>query len=190
MSEVFLVATASDIASYLILLADSEPEPDSLTHMQVQKLLYYVQGWALAARGEPMFSDRIEAWSHGPVVKSLYPRFADYRNAPIPPSEAGSDVELSETDKRFVESVWSRYGKYSASGLRDMTHKEPPWKEARKGLPEGSRSYNEISCESMRKFFSDELEKHLHCGATVESLERASRDLKEGRYRPLEEALP
>ncbi len=39
------MAEAVDIARYLIKLAAAEPEPEYLSHMRLQKLLYYVQGY-------------------------------------------------------------------------------------------------------------------------------------------------
>jgi len=40
--------------------------------MHVQKLLYYAQGRHLAFKGQPIFTDTIEAWTHGPVVRAVY----------------------------------------------------------------------------------------------------------------------
>lgn len=39
--------------------------------VQYQKWLYYVQAWSLAWDGVPMFEDRIEAWTLGPVVPNV-----------------------------------------------------------------------------------------------------------------------
>ena len=48
------VAKAIGVARDLVRLAADEPEPDHLTHMRLQKLLYYVQGWSLAIRNGPL----------------------------------------------------------------------------------------------------------------------------------------
>jgi hypothetical protein len=39
---------AMAVASFLIHLAVAEAEPDFLTHLRLQKLLYFAQGWSLA----------------------------------------------------------------------------------------------------------------------------------------------
>ncbi|MGH2922383.1 MAG: Panacea domain-containing protein, partial [Gaiellaceae bacterium] len=39
---------------------------------KLQKLLYYCQVWHLVWEGKPLFSERIEAWSNGPVVRDIY----------------------------------------------------------------------------------------------------------------------
>ena len=83
------MTTALDAARYLVRLGFTPDEPedsDFLCPLRVQKLLYYVQGWSLGINDVPMFSERIEAWAHGPVVRDLYaapPRLEgdDHRSA-------------------------------------------------------------------------------------------------------------
>src|SRR5438132_1543993 len=119
--------TALDIARYLLHLSNQEPEPELITHLRLQKLLYYCQGWWLAMRDEPLFPDRIEAWSHGPVVANLYPVFADYGDSAIAAHEGCDPATLNLDRRKFVESIWIQYRKHSASELRRMTHQEQPW---------------------------------------------------------------
>ena len=66
------MSKALSVAKFLLELAEREDEPDRLSHLRLQKLLYYTQGWSLALRDKALFKDRIEAWAHGPVVKKLY----------------------------------------------------------------------------------------------------------------------
>jgi len=152
------MATALDVARHLIKLAAAEEEPEFLSHLKLQKLLYYVQGWSLALRNKPMFDARIEAWSSGPVVRSLYAHFADYGYRPIPPDDVGEAVGLSGPEKFFIGSVWEALKGYSASSLRAMTHKEAPWLDARKGLAPAERSNREITRSALKRFFSQQAE--------------------------------
>lgn len=145
--------SADAVARYFLWLAASEPEDEPVTHMRLHKLLYYAQGWSLATRNEPLFEGTMEAWQHGPVVRQLYPRFANWGGQPIPRSEADENPELSADHKRLIEWVWSGYGKFSAKHLRDMTHGEPPWRLARAGLPDAAPSRVEIGIEPMREYF-------------------------------------
>ena len=62
------MAAAMDVVRYLVELAGPNEEGEPMTHMRLQKLLYYVQGWHMAWYGRPLFAERIEAWQHGPVV--------------------------------------------------------------------------------------------------------------------------
>ncbi len=157
------MTTAFDVARCLIRLGYTPQDPedsDCLCPLRVQKLLYYVQGWSLALRGRPMFGERIEAWKFGPVVPEVYHRFKPYGYAVINPEDIGEPENLTAPDRAFIESVWSEYKAYSATKLREMTHAESPWNEARIGLSPDARSSNAISQESLRIFFEKQAEQH------------------------------
>lgn len=152
-------AAPINVARYLVHLASWEEEPDFLTHLRLQKLLYYVQGWSLALRNKPMFDGRIEAWAHGPVVKEMYPILAAFGDNPILPSVIGYPGSLNQDECEFIQSVWVAYRGYSASSLRQMTHNEAPWKNARAGLGPVDRCDKEITQAAMKTFFSRASEK-------------------------------
>jgi|ERR1043165_1708838 uncharacterized phage-associated protein len=145
--------TAEAVARYLLHLAAATPEPSLITQMQLHKLLYYAHGWCLATQKRPLFPARFQAWTHGPVEANVYPVFADYEARAIAPHEARDDDGLSKQDRGIIESVWLGYGKFSAWHLREMTHKEPPWKQARRSQPLDVASKAPITDESMRKYF-------------------------------------
>jgi uncharacterized phage-associated protein len=148
------MASALDVARYLVDLAAAESEPDYLSHLRLQKLLYYVQGWSLALRHKPMFSSRIEAWAHGPVVRDLYPKFAGHGMKSLTPEDVGEAKSLTKEDRRFIAEVWEVYKDYSATSLRNMTHNEPPWIDARQGCDAVEKCANEITHKAMRLFFT------------------------------------
>lgn len=180
------MASAEAVARYVLHLAASGEEPCPITQMQLHKLLYYVQGWNLAHKGEPLFEGRIEAWEHGPVVAELYPRFASFGRAPITETEGRVDSELTDTDREAIEYAWRGYGGYSAPRLRAMTHAEAPWREARADVP-GAAGKSEISNESMRRYFREEYEKHCRrWGIDPAELEQSIRDARAGNVTELE----
>ena len=148
------MAKAFDVAKYLIHLADTEDEPEYLTHLRLQKLLYYVQGWSLTLHKKPMFPEEIQAWAHGPVVAAIYHRFADYGNRPIDPSDIGTSNNLRKSEAQFIAEVWEAYKGYSASSLRAMTHREAPWCDARKGCKPTDTCKEVIKHSAMCRFFS------------------------------------
>ncbi len=180
------MAEAVDIARYLIKLAAAEPEPEYLSHMRLQKLLYYVQGWSLAATSQPAFDSAIEAWAHGPVVRRVYPLFADYGDRPIPFHESSAH-DLRKQIKNLVASVWEGYKQYSAFALRQKTHSEKPWQDARGDLSPDESSDAEITIGSMQKFFEDEYRKHQIPGLELEALRRAEQGVAEGKIVSLDE---
>ena len=66
--------TALEVAKYLIQLAANPADEDAepMTHMRVQKLLYYAQGWHVGIFGRTLFADPLQAWKNGPVVPAVY----------------------------------------------------------------------------------------------------------------------
>lgn len=148
------MATAEAAARYLLHLASSDEEPSPVTHMQLQKLLYYAQGWNLAMHGVPLFDARIEAWVHGPVVREVYPLFAKFESAALPRSESIQNATLSDDERAMIGSIWRRYGRFSAWRLRQMTHNEAPWTSARGDHPQQTPTNAPISNESLRSHFT------------------------------------
>lgn len=148
------MAKALDVATYLMQLASREDEADYLSPLRLQKLLYYCQGWHLGIKGKPLFSEAIRGWVYGPVVPEIYSHFANYGNMPIPEKEfQDKNPKLSKSECTFIQSVWEAYKKYSAISLKEMTHKEQPWLESRKGLAPTARGNKEMTHTAMRKFF-------------------------------------
>lgn len=181
------MASARDVAALLLQLSSREEEPTLITQMHLHKLMYYVQAWSLAMRGDPMFPDRIEAWTHGPVVRSVYPVYADFKNRPIEVAERS--VSLSPEDQAFVESIWEGYKGYSAAKLREMTHRESPWLRARGDAAPDSHCDTEISPDEMRHFFRSQYDQNRFLEFDRMRLESAAEDLAAGRGVPLEDVI-
>ena len=53
---------------------------------------------------------------------------------------------------RNLEDVYSVFGKYSASGLRNKTHMESPWLDATNG---GQTFNSEITRDSITRYFKE-----------------------------------
>jgi hypothetical protein len=67
----------------------------------------------------------------------------------------GDANQLEASERSTVDAVLDFYGKMSAHQLSEPTHREQPWQEARRGLPDGSRSQVAISDASMAEFYDD-----------------------------------
>ena len=121
---------AIDIARWFIAWAENIDA--ELSNLKLQKMLYYAQGHHLGKRGEPLFRDDMEAWAHGPVVRSVYHTYKDFGKSPIDPDEALADFDWDNYKdiESFLIDVWDRYGALAAWALRERTHRESPWKDA------------------------------------------------------------
>jgi len=123
--------TAIDIA-YKILAKGTETENgDLISNMKLQKMLYYMQGFHLAFFGTSLFDEDLEAWMYGPVVPSVYDHFKTNGNKGI--AYTGETVKLTDEQEDMFNEVFRVYGNYSATGLMNMTHSEPPWKKTEPG---------------------------------------------------------
>ncbi len=149
-------ASVLDIANFFLKSVDRE-SGGSITHLKLQKLIYYAQGWHLAFVGSPMFKSKIEAWVHGPVCPELYTVYAgsgfinlEEPDWPLYPFSS----EQTET----LEAVWKAYGDYDGKYLEELTHQEDPWQEARRGIAPWEHCNNEITIDSMKKYFMGLLE--------------------------------
>jgi uncharacterized phage-associated protein len=146
---------AETIAKWFIAFSEQEEYGDgAISNMKLQKLLYYAQGQHLAACGQVLFNDPIEAWDHGPVIPSLYHRFKGTDDGltldPDDPFE-WSDVDPEVT--QLLLDVWDTYGGIAAWKLRAMTHNEAPWAEAyRAGV-----SHIRIDQSAMERYFKAHL---------------------------------
>ena len=133
-----------DVARYFLALQSEEAGMD-ISNLKLQKLCYYAQGFSLALRGTPLFTDKIKAWEHGPVVPDLWHRYKEFGDGTIPPVR-DLQLERYQPDVRdLLDEVYEVYGQFSAWKLREMTHDEPPWADTPKG--------GEITHERMASFF-------------------------------------
>lgn len=142
---------ALHVADFFLIVAAAEEEPDYLSSLRLQKLLYYAQALSLAIRDRPLFREDIEAWIDGPVVPTVFARFADSADRRIAPSS--TFVWLSAEDDEFVRSVWKAYKGYSATAIRKMTQYEAPWRLADRG-PSNGGAPAIMTHESMKDYFA------------------------------------
>lgn len=124
------MASARDVANFFIDLAVNSEE-DSITNLQLNKLLYFSQGHYLARTGKPLFNERIEAWKYGPVIPSIYAAYRACGKMPIMAVDEDYDPSVfSEEELDLLMDIVSEYGKYSPSALVSMTHSSgTPWSE-------------------------------------------------------------
>lgn len=147
------MATALDVAAYIIQrFKEFRANENDLTHLKLQKLLYYCQGHRLALTHEPLFADQIQAWEHGPVVPTVYSAYAEKegRGIRVLKSHVGGEASnLSHEEKAFVREVIAVRGQYSPWRLREMSHEESPWLD---NYEKGSK--NLIPLKDMEEYFS------------------------------------
>ena len=145
----------TEIANFFLSKIDTE-KGDSITPLKLQKLVYYAQAWHYTVFSESLFDDKIEAWTHGPVVRSLWEKFKNVgRDSSIEVAQPPLIPTSFPTQTRtLLEEVNKIYGEHSGSYLEDLTHSEDPWKDARGKTPVYATSTNEITLKSLKDYYT------------------------------------
>lgn len=136
----------------------------SISHLKLQKLLYYLQGWSAARLPEPLWTDEPEAWVNGPVYTPVYRMFRGNGNAELSCSndlrdaeqqlfELTQKLEIDSAKKQLIEGVLNHFGKFSAIDLVLKTHQHTPWLTAREGLDDYEPSSTKIKLDDIKSFF-------------------------------------
>ena len=128
---------------------------EGLTHLKLQKLLYYAQGISLSLNNNVLFNDQIEAWNHGPVIKSVFEKFCKKGRNEITIEDSPSSVDVIrkiEADTPVREALnmtYDNFAIYTAWQLRNMTHeKGTPWYQTYK-----PGKNKKISVDLIKKYF-------------------------------------
>ncbi|MEM1170230.1 MAG: type II toxin-antitoxin system antitoxin SocA domain-containing protein [Cyanobacteria bacterium P01_H01_bin.35] len=144
--------SAVDIARYFLCCVDREAG-DTISPLKLQKLVYYAQAWSLVFRNKPLFFQDIEAWVSGPIICDVWDEYKPYHYRDIPPPEE-LEIKFAKDEVEVLEEVWDAYGELSARHLKELTHSETPWLNARKDLEPAQPSNNVISHSEMKAFYS------------------------------------
>jgi uncharacterized phage-associated protein len=136
-----------DVAAYIL------EKQGQMTTWKLQKLVYYSQAWSLVWDERPMFPERIEAWANGPVSPDLYNL---HRGSFLIQKIAGGNPRSLDKDAcDTVNAVLEHYGDKPSQWLSDLTHREAPWREARRGLADGERGNVEITHGAMADYYGN-----------------------------------
>ncbi|RZK13192.1 MAG: DUF4065 domain-containing protein [Flavobacterium sp.] len=151
----------NDIADFIIFRLNAD-ENNPITHLKLQKLLYYTQAWHMAFYNTKLFDGQFQAWIHGPVNREIYNRFKDtkYLYSHIT-NEDIKNISISDSLNNeaiiHIDSILEAYDKYSGIELEIMTHNEEPWIAARKGYSSNQRCETEIDETLMQSYYAKRL---------------------------------
>lgn len=160
-----MAVTAKAVANRLLDLATKQGR--TIDPLQMQKLVYLVEGWCLGAADRSMFADPIEAWDYGPVVPDLYYALRRFGASPIQgelldydyasESIVRADGAFDPEEAAIVETVWDIYGALSGPQLINLTHQPgSPWDMTRKNN-RGERNAR-IDRDTIKHWFVEQLQ--------------------------------
>lgn len=125
----------------------------NITHSKLQKLLYYCQAWHYTIFNEVLFDERIEAWTHGPVVPSQFSRFNNmdfFQNIKVKDCE---NIKLKSKTEQLLNEVVGIYNKCTDRHLELLVKREVYWRETRGNIPEFKKCQKEIQLDLMKQYY-------------------------------------
>lgn len=149
------ICPPSEIAKWFINRPDRDAG-DVMTHLKLQKLIYFSQAWHLANLNKPLFQEDMEAWTHGPVTPSIWHAYKNYQWDPLPP---GKEPKIEKPVIGFLNAIYNRYGKFNAKELERITHQHEPWRVTRGDLPLEAKCTDPIKKKLMRDFYANRIGK-------------------------------
>ena len=138
------MATIFDVASYIL------QKKGRMSTWKLQKLCYYSQAWHLVWAEKPLFDEDFEAWSNGPVCREL---FYKHKGIFLIDKIEGNPDALTPAEKETIDTVLHDYGDMDAYELRELTHSEAPWENARNGLGIGVPCDTVITKDAIGEYY-------------------------------------
>lgn len=137
---------------------------EPMSHLKLQKLLFYCDAYHLAYFDQELVEDSFEAWVHGPVSRKVYDSLKDksmlyaelsYSNS------TGKDVDkefgkLTQDQQTLIVSILTDLSTWTGLELERATHNERPWLEARIGYAEADKCHEIISKKTVQAFYKSE----------------------------------
>jgi uncharacterized phage-associated protein len=129
-----------------------------VTHMQLQKMVYFAHAWSLAIFDRPLSRAYFSAWKWGPVNTQIYNKFKKFGSLPITDKAVDGTTglpyvsELSSDDVELIDRVFKTYGSLSGPKLSQITHiAGSPWDKVYSG---GQGEGNSIPDSFLKEYFS------------------------------------
>lgn len=150
------------------LIARSDTHRFELTNLRLNKLLYFIHGWALTSRPEGLVRNHFIAWQHGPVIRPVYDCFKPYGEKPVTERARYLDYvsgkhqpvpyeDIAPADAELIERVFRSYDQFSTARLRAMSHEAGgPWDIVYSAWSRDNRLSPRIPNELIRSHFMRE----------------------------------
>ena len=121
------------------ILRRAQEENVTISQMKLQKLLYFLYKEYLQRTDKPLFSERFEPWTYGPVVSDVYWAYKDrkaqdIRRILMPDTDGKTRMVDRKANYDFAnvfDDVWNRYKDYTGIQLSELSHcLDGAWRKA------------------------------------------------------------
>lgn len=114
------------IADYVITYY--EKRDHGVSNLKLQKILYFLQALFLTKENHELFSDEIEAWWFGPVVPSVYKKYALFGGMYISTKNINEPFIDNKT-KTIINNFLEKVKDMSSTYLTQITLHQKPWEQ-------------------------------------------------------------
>ncbi|EDP6894160.1 DUF4065 domain-containing protein [Campylobacter lari] len=156
MEKDYKLYSSKAIANEFIRLAQKDNK--TLTHMQLQKLIYFAHAVTLVIFKHPLVKNGFQAWPFGPVNLELYLELQGSGKNGIEKyinlDQYHNDIKYDEKTMKIIDSIYKKLGDKDGWELSKMTHqKGHPWSSVYK-----KGKSNLIDDNAIMYFYSKDLE--------------------------------
>lgn len=115
-----------------------------ISHLKLQKLLYFFNGEYLVQTDRPLIDEIFEAWQYGPIIRKVFDFYKDFGGKPLETHYFPVVIRETKESKIFVvedkdgefwdifKASWLKYGHLSAEQLSTLAHStDSPWKKCK-----------------------------------------------------------
>ena len=145
--------SAIEVANYIIKYEHSQKR--IISNLKLQKLLYFVQAQFLRILGIPCFSDKIIAWSFGPVMVNVYHAYKYYGGLDITKLKNNVNINIEQEHKKIINEVLEKFSNTPLYELVDIIKHQSPYIKARHRGILFFDDAPEITIQDIRKFFCE-----------------------------------
>lgn len=131
--------SAIAIANLIIKIASEYSR--TVTNLQLQKILYFLQAYFLIETNEPLINSKFSRWPYGPVIKEVYHIFSSYGASAINVTDMKDNILLANLEIEEINS--NIFGKHEINvkkfiiklidkvpwELVELTHEQSIWKQ-------------------------------------------------------------
>lgn len=122
------MSTTKSLAVAKYMLDKQRAAGDSVTPMQLIKLVYIAHGLMLGAYGRPLIEEPVEAWQYGPVVPSVYHETKAFRSSSVTGISASPSWVFDQQEVKAMDTALRLFGNRDGVALSSLTHRSgTPW---------------------------------------------------------------
>ncbi|EZP41427.1 Panacea domain-containing protein [Janthinobacterium lividum] len=120
-----------------------------LSNRELQKILYFAQGFHLAKFGEPLFAETLYAWDFGPVSNTIWHKYKGYGYNTIAAPAKEKLAAIPKDLAVFLCALVLTFGAINQTDLIEFSHADTPW--ASSYIPQANKI---LEKDVIRTYFS------------------------------------